>query len=571
MKKILLVIFTLLSVWIAVGSGSISAMATGFTYGDRSIFPDLEQFKDDRYVIYKNAGMDRIELALITADDIDDRSVIAEVEGQVKVPENKEVTPGHTGSPSYGTGSGETISAIENKKLYLINTKYTCYIEKWYLEENCWIKLADTTASEIICDDYEDVLYSDFPVIEKLMKTKTALPYYRAYSGEYYIDIDTAKIGAETKYYIRFSDDGINFDKTVEVPIVNNRGIGGAFFGNDKIIVMGTPNMALSEYQRPAGFSSGCIYVFDQNCKLVDVVEATGLQSCRGFLDGYFYFASKEYTAKGQSKINYSKSADGRNYVEVTAEEYNAAANVIDQSLYKTPFETCVNIEREQNENIVYISQKNNNDMVRVIYETDDEIQSGTISLYSDLSGNVVESKWMVNLAGEDGDWITADYVYKIRLPEIDTEKTSSPITRYIWATDNYVYIDQDIEYIIRIPMVQFDNQIYVQLNDKILGFDEPPVIEDDRTLVPMRFLFEQMGADVEWNQETQTATATMNNTAVAFSINDTNAEVNGTAATMDVPARLINDKTMVPLRFLSEEMGYTVTWDEATRTAVIE
>ena len=66
------------------------------------------------------------------------------------------------------------------------------------------------------------------------------------------------------------------------------------------------------------------------------------------------------------------------------------------------------------------------------------------------------------------------------------------------------------------------------------------------------------MGADVEWNQETQTATATMNNTAVAFSINDTNAEVNGTAATMDVPARLINDKTMVPLRFLSEEMGYT-------------
>ena len=120
MKKILLVIFTLLSVWIAVGSGSISAMATGFTYGDRSIFPDLEQFKDDRYVIYKNAGMDRIELALITADDIDDRSVIAEVEGQVKVPENKEVTPGHTGSPSYGTGSGETISAIENKKLYFL-------------------------------------------------------------------------------------------------------------------------------------------------------------------------------------------------------------------------------------------------------------------------------------------------------------------------------------------------------------------------------------------------------------------------------------------------------------------
>lgn len=112
---------------------------------------------------------------------------------------------------------------------------------------------------------------------------------------------------------------------------------------------------------------------------------------------------------------------------------------------------------------------------------------------------------------------------------------------------------------------------VYVALRDKVLAFEDQPVIENGSTLVPMRFLFEQMGADVEWNQETQTATATMNNTAVAFSINDTNAEVNGTAATMDVPARLINDKTMVPLRFLSEEMGYTVTWDEATRTAVIE
>lgn len=112
---------------------------------------------------------------------------------------------------------------------------------------------------------------------------------------------------------------------------------------------------------------------------------------------------------------------------------------------------------------------------------------------------------------------------------------------------------------------------VYVALSDNVLAFEDRPVIENGSTLVPMRFLFEQMGADVEWNQETQTATATMNNTAVAFSINDTNAEVNGTVTTMDVPARLINDKTMVPLRFLSENMGYTVTWDEATRTAVIE
>ena len=111
----------------------------------------------------------------------------------------------------------------------------------------------------------------------------------------------------------------------------------------------------------------------------------------------------------------------------------------------------------------------------------------------------------------------------------------------------------------------------YIKLKDNILGFETPPVIEDGSTLVPMRFLFEQMGADVEWNGETQTATATLDNTAVTFAIDDTNAEVNNTPATMDVPARLINGKTMVPLRFLSEEMGFEVTWDAESRTAIIE
>ena len=112
---------------------------------------------------------------------------------------------------------------------------------------------------------------------------------------------------------------------------------------------------------------------------------------------------------------------------------------------------------------------------------------------------------------------------------------------------------------------------VYICFNNCILGFETPPTIENDRTLVPMRFLFEQMGAEVDWNAETKTATATLDNTAVTFAIDNTNANINGQSVTMDVPARLINGKTMVPLRFLSEELGFTVTWNEETRTAVIE
>ena len=102
----------------------------------------------------------------------------------------------------------------------------------------------------------------------------------------------------------------------------------------------------------------------------------------------------------------------------------------------------------------------------------------------------------------------------------------------------------------------------YVKLQNTILGFEQPPVIEEGRTLVPMRFLFEQMDKEVEWNQETQTATVTGDSARIAFSIDDDTATVNNQPQTMDVPARLINGNTMIPVRFLSENLGYDVQWD---------
>ncbi len=142
-----------------------------------------------------------------------------------------------------------------------------------------------------------------------------------------------------------------------------------------------------------------------------------------------------------------------------------------------------------------------------------------------------------------------------------DQSQKSTSIAIVLDKKQLYSYIEEQLK----------NKDYYVQFNDKILGFETPPIIENDRTLVPMRFLFEQMGAEVDWNAETKTATATLGNTAVTFAIDNTNAEVNGRTVTTDVPARLVNGKTMVPLRFLSEELGFTVNWDEETRTAVIE
>jgi len=110
----------------------------------------------------------------------------------------------------------------------------------------------------------------------------------------------------------------------------------------------------------------------------------------------------------------------------------------------------------------------------------------------------------------------------------------------------------------------------FVCLNDTILGFEVPPTIEDDRTLIPLRFLFEQMGDDVDWDAAARTATIANEENEISVSIDNPVATLNGVSEEMDVPARLIDGKTMVPLRFLSEGLGYDVEWDAETRVITI-
>lgn len=99
---------------------------------------------------------------------------------------------------------------------------------------------------------------------------------------------------------------------------------------------------------------------------------------------------------------------------------------------------------------------------------------------------------------------------------------------------------------------------------------DIPPVIVDGRTLVPVRALFESLGATVGWEESTQTATATKGSTVISMQIGNTTAYVNGVAKTLDVPAQTIEGRTMVPARFVAESLNATVNWDSASDTVKI-
>ena len=100
---------------------------------------------------------------------------------------------------------------------------------------------------------------------------------------------------------------------------------------------------------------------------------------------------------------------------------------------------------------------------------------------------------------------------------------------------------------------------------------DVVPVLMDGRTLIPVRFVAEALNAEVDWTQETDQGPlvhVTLGGRTLTFGIGELTPEL--LALGMDVPARIIDGRTMVPLRFVSEFFGARVEWDEETRSIVI-
>ncbi|PWK16220.1 copper amine oxidase N-terminal domain-containing protein [Tumebacillus permanentifrigoris] len=102
-----------------------------------------------------------------------------------------------------------------------------------------------------------------------------------------------------------------------------------------------------------------------------------------------------------------------------------------------------------------------------------------------------------------------------------------------------------------------------VVVDGEWIRFDVQPQVFQYRTLVPMRMIFEALGADVHWEDDTQTAVASKNGVTLRLPIGSQIVTKNGQPVTLDVPAQLVSNRTMVPVRFLAESFGDEVLWDE--------
>ena len=189
----------------------------------------------------------------------------------------------------------------------------------------------------------------------------------------------------------------------------------------------------------------------------------------------------------------------------------------------------------------------------------------GTISPSGTASVNYGDSKTFT---------ITPSYGYKVSDVKIDG-KSIGPVSSYTFTN---IIQDHTIEAIFEkseiVIILQIGNK-YFTVNGETRTLDSPPIIKNGRTLLPIRAVVEALGGQVEWNDNTKAVTIRLGSNTIILQIGNANASVNGKDTPIDpqnlkVVPEIINSRTMLPLRFVAENLGATVDWDGTTKKITI-
>ena len=113
-------------------------------------------------------------------------------------------------------------------------------------------------------------------------------------------------------------------------------------------------------------------------------------------------------------------------------------------------------------------------------------------------------------------------------------------------------------------------DNITVNVNGKNISFDVAPKIINGRTMVPLRAIFEALGATVEWDEATKSVFAVRKYANVECKIDSDTLFVNGAERKLDVSPQIVNGRTLVPVRFVAEALGCDVEWNDAKKTVTI-
>lgn len=121
------------------------------------------------------------------------------------------------------------------------------------------------------------------------------------------------------------------------------------------------------------------------------------------------------------------------------------------------------------------------------------------------------------------------------------------------------------------LDITTFPKQVRVLVDGHFLPLDSKPVIDEGSTLVPLRGIFEKLGAAVTWDDNSQSVTATREGTTIRLQVGSKEAAIDGRGWSLEVAPKLIDGSTMIPVRFVAEALGCEVHWDPANKLVLIK
>lgn len=114
------------------------------------------------------------------------------------------------------------------------------------------------------------------------------------------------------------------------------------------------------------------------------------------------------------------------------------------------------------------------------------------------------------------------------------------------------------------------EENISLKIDGTEVEFDVMPQIIEGRTMVPVRAIFESVGAEVTWDNETKTVTGIKGNTTVKMTVDSNFETINGKAVEMDAAPQIIDGRTLAPARYVAEAFGCSVEWDGENKAVSI-
>lgn len=338
----------------------------------------------------------------------------------------------------------------------------------------------------------------------------------------------------------------------------------------DSAYIDATGNVVIDAQYKDAGsFQGGLAPV------VVEFNDADRSQSKYGYIDttgkivlpAIYYFASE-----------FEKMSDGNYYAWVNLTPSSESMAIINTKGEVVPNDSVSSISTDE----LYESFSEG---LKIQAESNEPGALDNLNIkkgYIDTQGKtVIPPQWSyvtpfeegMAIVGDGADPLYGDYGYPEFYGIIDTKGNYIlPLQKKVkfWNTFHEGVLVASLDDMYGLIKLNKQSLITVTLDGKDIAFDQPPIIENGRTLVPLRAIFEAIGANLVWDASSQTITAKKGSTTITLSIGNKTAIKNGQTISLDVPAKLVGGRTLVPVRFIADSFGIDVQWDEVRQEVIL-